>query len=110
MLVSTGVSCRKEGAMRRQFTVYRVNYAIGRRDPIGSITERRDKERGRNLLGLLIEARRVFGNGTSEAINIVLDAPRGTAAREQAFSRGVVTVTSRINLVVNTEPGKTEAV
>jgi hypothetical protein len=96
--------------MRKQFTIHHMNYSTGRRDPIGSIIERRDKERGNNLLCLLIEARRVFGNGTSDAINIVLDAPRSTVAREQAFSRGVVAVTSRSNPLANTEPEKTEVV
>lgn len=96
--------------MRRQFTVYRVNYATGRRDPIGCITERREKERGRNLLDLLTEARRIFGNGTSDAIQIVFDIPRGMVGREQAFSRGLVTITSRSNVYVNPDPDREEIV
>ena len=96
--------------MKRQYTVYRVNYATGERDPIGSIFERRDEERGRNLLGILTEARRLFGNGTSDAINIVFDASRGTAAKEQAFSRSAVRATSRSNPLVNAKPEKEEIV
>ncbi len=81
----------------RGYTVYRVDYVTGRRDPIGSILDRREKDRGpgENLMDLLVEARRLFGKGEKEAIRIVLDAPRDAReVRRLAYSKGIVTITS----------------
>lgn len=62
----------------RGYTVYRVDYVTGKKEAIGSILERRSGDRGveRNLLALLVEARRLFGRGPADAFRIVLDSPR----------------------------------
>ena len=63
--------------MQRRYTVYRMGYVTGRKEPIGCIEERRRSEREtqRNFLALLVEARKLFGNGPDESINIVIDHP-----------------------------------
>ncbi|MCL5966852.1 MAG: hypothetical protein M1550_06595 [Deltaproteobacteria bacterium] len=83
------------GDVKRGYTVYRVDYVTGMKEAIGCIPERREKERKGNLLALLVEARKVFGRGPSEAIHIVLDSPRD--AKElpaKAVARGNVLITS----------------
>ena len=82
--------------MKRGYTVYRVDYVTGKKEAIGCILERRGRERGKNLMNLLVEARRVFGRGPSDAINIVLDSPKNShEIREAGFARGIVSIASR---------------
>lgn len=93
--------------MTRGYTVYRMNYVTGKKEAIGCILERREKESRKNLLDLVAEARRLFGKGTSESIHIVLDtphAPLDSTGREQAFTRGIVTVISRYKAAGGMEP------
>ena len=59
----------------RGYTVYRVNYATKEKVAIGSLLDRRRKERRKNLMELLREARRLFASDLSEAFYIVLDSP-----------------------------------
>ncbi|HBO69921.1 MAG TPA: hypothetical protein DD658_07235 [Deltaproteobacteria bacterium] len=63
--------------MRRRYTVYRMEPVTGRKEPIGCVWERRRSEREtqRNFLALLVEARKLFGDGPGEAIHIVIDHP-----------------------------------
>jgi hypothetical protein len=56
----------KGGAMRT-VTVYHVDYLRKTRIPIGSVVERRKKERGNNYLGLLRLARKVYASSPEEA-------------------------------------------
>ncbi len=82
----------------RGYTVYRLDCRTGRKESIGSILERREKERPteKNLLCLLEEARRYFGPGHEETIGIDLDvAEDALETGSMAISRGVVTVISR---------------
>ncbi len=60
-------------------TVYRVDYLRKTRVPIGVVLERRRKERGDNLLGLLRLARKAFASSPEEALSIAVD---GKEARE----------------------------
>jgi hypothetical protein len=99
MSTSSDSPGRERRGKVRGYTVYRVDYVTGKKEAIGCILERREQEKERrwrgNLLDLLVEARRLFGRGNGEAINIVLDSPKG--AREikaMAISRGIVTITS----------------
>lgn len=65
--------------MRRRYTVYRIEYGTGRKEPIGCIEERRKSERAalKNYFALLVKARTLFGNGPNDRIRIVLDPPDG---------------------------------
>ena len=68
--------------MMRGCAVYRVDNAKGRKEAIGSLLERRASGRGTNLLKLLVEAKRIFGDhdpvSSSEATTIVLAPPSNT--------------------------------
>jgi len=53
--------------------VYRVDYVKKVKIPIGTVEERRKKDRPENLLGLLRIARRIFSSTPQEAFQIALD-------------------------------------
>lgn len=57
----------------RTVTVYRVDYVKKTKVPIGEVRERRKKNRGDNLLGLLRLARKIYGTGPEDAIHIAVD-------------------------------------
>ena len=57
----------------RTVTVYRVDYVNKTRVPIGGVQERRKKDRGGNLLGLLRLARKIYGTSPEDAIHIAVD-------------------------------------
>ncbi len=57
----------------RTVTVYRVDYVKKTRVPIGEVQERRKKDRGRNLIGLLRLARKTYGTDPDDAIHIAVD-------------------------------------
>lgn len=59
--------------------MYRVDYLSKTRVPIGVVEERRRKERGDNLIGLLRLARKTFASSPEEALYIAVD---GKEARE----------------------------
>lgn len=54
-------------------TVYRIDYVKKTRVPIGVVVERRKKDRGNNLLGLLRVARRTYSSSTLDSIQIAID-------------------------------------
>jgi hypothetical protein len=54
-------------------TVYRVDYVKKTRVPIGGVQERRKKDRGGNLLGLLKLARKTYGTDPEDAVHIAVD-------------------------------------
>jgi hypothetical protein len=54
-------------------TVYRLDHVKKTRVPIGGVQERRKKDRGGNLLGLLRLARKIYGIGPEDAIHIAVD-------------------------------------
>jgi len=58
----------------RTVTVYRVDYVKKTMIPIGEVRERRKKNRGGNLLGLLRLARRIYGTGPEDALHIAVDS------------------------------------
>jgi len=58
----------------RTVTVYRVDYVKKTKVPIGGVQERRMKDRGGNLLGLLRLARKTYGTGPEDAIHIAVDS------------------------------------
>lgn len=60
----------------RNVTVYKVNYVRKTKVPIGSVVERRGKERGNNFIGLLRMARKSFSSSPEEAFQIAIDLPR----------------------------------
>jgi len=70
--------------MRRRYTVYRMDYVTGRKEPIGCMEERRRSERRaqRNYFALLVEARTLFGTGPEDMFRIVIDPPDGEETRE----------------------------
>ncbi len=55
------------------FNVYSVDYARREKIPIGSIVERRKKNRPENYLGLLKIARKAFASCPEEAFHVVLE-------------------------------------
>ncbi|MDH3384289.1 MAG: hypothetical protein OEM42_09540, partial [Deltaproteobacteria bacterium] len=61
------------GAPMRNVTVYRVDYVRKMKVPIGLVVERRVKERGDNIIGLLRLARKAFSSSTEEALHIAVD-------------------------------------
>ena len=60
-------------------TAYQIDYIRKTRVPIGKVTERRRKERGDNLIGLLRLARTAYASSPEEALYIAVD---GKEARE----------------------------
>ncbi len=58
----------------RTVTVCRVDYVKKTRVPVGGVQERRKKDRGDNLLGLLRLARKIYGTGPEDAIHIAVDS------------------------------------
>jgi len=58
----------------RTVTVYHVDYLRKTRIPIGSVVERRKKERGDNYLGLLRLARKVYASSPEEALRIAIES------------------------------------
>lgn len=65
--------CCKEGISVKNVTVYRVDYVKNVREPIGVVVERRHRDRGNNVLGLLHVARKTFAASPQEALQIALD-------------------------------------
>ncbi len=59
----------------KNVTVYRVDNIRKTKVPIGSVVERRLKERGDNFIGLLRMARKSFSSTTEEALHIAIDLP-----------------------------------
>ena len=57
----------------RAVTVYRVDYGRKTKDPIGTIWEKRNTERGHNYHDLLRLARRLFALDTPDALLILVD-------------------------------------
>ncbi|MCL5884102.1 MAG: hypothetical protein M1377_01915 [Deltaproteobacteria bacterium] len=57
----------------KNVTVYRVDYVKKSRVPIGTVVERRTKERGGNLLGLVRLARMSYASSGHDAFYIVVD-------------------------------------
>jgi hypothetical protein len=58
----------------KNVTVYQVDYVRKTKVPIGVVIERRTKERGDNILGLLRLARKAFASSPEEALKIAIDA------------------------------------
>ena len=61
-------------------TVYRVDYMGRTRIPIGAVEERRRKERGDNLIGLLRVAREAYASSPEDALNIAVDRNEARSA------------------------------
>lgn len=57
----------------KQVTVYRVDYVKKTKVPIGHVLERRTKERGDNLIGLLRLARKMYCRTPQDALHIAVD-------------------------------------
>ena len=57
----------------KQVTVYRVDYVKKTKVPIGHVVERRTKERGDNLIGLLRLARKTYSRSPQDALHIAVD-------------------------------------
>lgn len=57
----------------RPVSVYRVDYVKKTRVRVGTVMERRTRERGDNLLGLLHLARLTFASSPQEAFLTTLD-------------------------------------
>ena len=72
----------------RMITVYRVDYARKSKVPIGWVKERRKKERGDNLLGLLRLARKTFALSLEDALHIAVDGKEaGRTSDRNRFRR-----------------------
>ena len=61
-------------------SVYRVDYVRKTKVRIGTVLERRRKDRGDNLSGLLFLARKMFAASPQEAILIALDGQEARMA------------------------------
>ena len=58
----------------KNVTVFQVDYVRKTKVPIGMVIERRTKERGDNILGLLRLARKAYAASPEEALTIAIDA------------------------------------
>src|SRR3990170_2888739 len=65
---------RPAGSPVKNVTVFQVDYVRKTKVPIGKVIERRTKERGDNILGLLRLARKAYASSPEEALNIAIDA------------------------------------
>jgi hypothetical protein len=81
--------------MMRTITVYRVDYAQKSKVPIGWVKERRKKDRGDNLIGLLRLARKTFALSPEDALHIAVDGKeagktpdRNRFRRDESYGRG----------------------
>jgi len=61
-------------------SVYRVDYVRKTKVLIGTVLERRTKDRGDNLIGLLRLARKMFASSPEEAFLIALDRQEASLA------------------------------
>ena len=57
----------------KNITVYLVNYAHKEKTPIGFMVERREADRGDNLMGLLKRARKQYASTPDTAFQICLE-------------------------------------
>ena len=57
----------------KNVTVFRVDYVRKTKVPIGLVVERRTKERGDNIIGLLRVARKAYSSSPEEALHIAVD-------------------------------------
>jgi len=57
----------------KNITVYLVNYAHKEKTPIGSMVERREADRGDNLMGLLKRARKQYASTPDTAFQTCLE-------------------------------------
>jgi len=64
----------KSGSPVKNVTVFQVDYVRKTKVPIGMVIERRTKDRGDNILGLLRLARKAYASSPEEALNIAIDA------------------------------------
>lgn len=67
---------RSTGLPMRSVTVFRVDYVRKTKIPIGRVVERRERERGNNLIGLLRLARKEYASSPEEALRIAVERPR----------------------------------
>ncbi len=64
----------------KNVTVYRVDYIKRTRVPIGSVVERRQRDRGDNLIGLLRLAKKAYATTPEEAFHIAIDLEEARTA------------------------------
>ncbi len=57
-------------------TVYKIDRVKKTRVPIGVVVERRKKDRGENLLGLLRVARKTYSTSELDSIQVAVDVVR----------------------------------
>ncbi len=57
----------------KSVTVYRIDYVKKTRVPIGTVMERRKKDRGDGLVGLLRIARKTYSSPALDSIQIAID-------------------------------------
>lgn len=60
----------------KSVTVYRIDYVNKTRVPIGTVVERRKKDRGDGLVGLLRIARKIYSSSALDSIQIAIDVIR----------------------------------
>lgn len=78
---------RSAGLPIRYVTVYRVDFVRKTKVPIVRVVERRARERGDNLIGLLRLARKAFASSPEEALRIAVEPPRAALARKMRTGR-----------------------
>ncbi len=57
----------------KSVTVYRIDHVSKTRVPIGTVVERRKKDRGDDLVGLLRVARKTYSSSALDSIQIAVD-------------------------------------
>ena len=72
--VSKQADHNAEGPPVKTITVYHIDYVKQKKIPIGTVQERRKKNRPENLAGLLRIAREKYSSTPQEAFQIAVDA------------------------------------
>lgn len=58
--------------MSKTYTVYRIDFLNNRKVPIGTLTERREKERNSNESGMLRLAQKLYAESSIEKLHITV--------------------------------------
>lgn len=67
---------RRRPQVMKSVTVYRIDVAKKTRVPVGTVVDRRKKDRGDGLVGLLRVARKTYSSSARDAIQIAIDPIR----------------------------------
>jgi hypothetical protein len=62
-----------ESIIVKTYTVYRIDFLNKKKVPIGTLTERREKERNHNEAGILHLAQKLYGESSIDKLHIIVN-------------------------------------